>query len=101
MTTYILAQLTIHDRARYDRYASQFMGVLGRFEGRLLASDESPKVLEGSWPHKKVVLIEFKDEDEASRWASSPEYRAIAVDREGSAVATVLSVSGLGPWSPR
>lgn len=57
MITYVLAQLTIHDRARYDRYAAQFMGVLRGFQGRLLAADESPEVLEGSWPHQKVVLI--------------------------------------------
>ena len=95
MTTYILAQLTIHDRARYDRYAAQFMAVLSRFAGRLLATDESPEVLEGDWPHQKIVLIEFKDRDEALRWAASPEYRAIAVDREGSTVATILSFRGL------
>jgi len=101
MTTYILAQLTIHDRARYDRYAARFMDVLGRFEGRLLVADESPEVLEGKWPYQKVVLIEFKDREEALRWATSPEYRQIAVDREGSTVATVLSVSGLAPWRNR
>jgi uncharacterized protein (DUF1330 family) len=101
MTTYVLAQLTIHDRARYDRYAARFMGVLSRFEGRLLAADESPTVMEGDWPHQKIVLIEFKDRDEALRWASSPEYREIAVDREGSTTATILTVTGLQPWRSR
>jgi uncharacterized protein (DUF1330 family) len=98
MTTYVLAQLTIDDRARYDRYAARFLDVLARFEGRLLAADESPEVLEGEWGHRKVVLIEFKDRAEAERWASSPEYRAIAVDREASTVATVLAVHGLREW---
>src|SRR5215813_15470226 len=101
MSAFVLAQLTIHDRARYDRYAARFMDVLGRFEGRLLAADESPEVLEGKWPYQKVVLIEFKDREEALRWATSPEYRRIAVDREASTTATVLTVTGLRPWSPR
>ena len=99
MTTYVLAQLTIHDRVRYDRYAAQFAKVLRGFEGRLLAADESPEVWEGSWPHEKVVLIEFKDAGEAARWAASPEYRAIAVDREASTVAIVLSIRGLRSWT--
>ena len=98
MTTYVLAQLTIHDRARYDRYAARFMGVLSKFEGRLLAADESPALLEGDWAHQKIVLIEFRDLDEAHRWASSPEYREIAVDREGATTATVLTVTGVQPW---
>jgi len=101
MTVYVLAQLTIHDRARYDRYVAQFMDVLRPFAGRLLAADESPALLEGEWPHQKVVLIEFKDREEAMRWATSPEYRRIAVDREASTTATVLTVTGLRPWSPR
>lgn len=101
MSAYVLAQLTIHDRARYDHYAAQFMAVLSRFEGRLLAADESAEVVEGKWPYQKVVLIEFKNRDEASRWAASPEYRKIAVDREASTSATVLQVNGLLPWFPR
>ena len=41
------------------------MDVLSRFDGRLLAADESPEVVDGDWPHEKVVLIEFKDREEA------------------------------------
>ena len=98
MSVYVLAQLTIHDRARYDRYAARFMGVLSQFEGRLLAADESPVLLEGDWPHQKIVLIEFRDLDEAHRWAASPEYRKIAVAREGATTATILTVTGLQPY---
>ena len=98
MTTYVLAQLRIHDRARYDRYAGQFLDVLRRFRGRLLAADESPAVLEGEWPYQKVVLIEFEDADEAARWAESAEYRRIAVDREAATEAIVLLVRSLHPW---
>ena len=101
MTFYVLAQLTIHDRARYDRYAGEFMNVLNRFEGRLLAADESPEVLEGNWPHEKVVLIEFSSRDEATRWMNSAEYRRISVDREAATTATVLAVAGLQPWRAR
>jgi uncharacterized protein (DUF1330 family) len=98
VTTYVLAQLTIHDRARYDRYAARFLEVLSDFKGRLLAADESPRVLEGEWRHEKVVLIEFEDAAEAERWSSSARYREIAVDRAAATVATVLAVAGLRPW---
>ena len=39
-----MAQISIHDRGRYDRYVSQFMPVLSPFDGRLLAADEAPAV---------------------------------------------------------
>jgi uncharacterized protein (DUF1330 family) len=47
LTVYVVAQLRIHDRERYDAYAAGFMPVLIRYGGRLLAADEAPTVLEG------------------------------------------------------
>ncbi len=95
MTVYVLAQLSIHDRARYDRYAAGFMAVLDRYGGRLLAADERPEVVEGAFDREKVVLIEFPDRDSAYRWSTSPEYREIAVDRVASTEAVVLMVRGV------
>jgi uncharacterized protein (DUF1330 family) len=37
---YVVAQLTIHDRERYQRYTAGFMAVLKQHGGRLLAADE-------------------------------------------------------------
>ena len=42
MTVYALAQISITDRAAYDRYQARFMEVFLRFRGRLLAADEAP-----------------------------------------------------------
>ena len=95
MSVYALAQMSIHDRARYDRYASQFMRVLAGFEGRVLAADEAPAVLEGTWPHQKVVLLEFPDRGAFERWASSPEYTEIAKDRIAATTGCVLLLSGV------
>src|SRR5262245_45224435 len=94
---YALAQITIHDRERYERYVARFPPVLQKFQGRLLAADESPVVLEGDWPHTKVVLIAFGDRAGLERWASSPEYQEISKDRVASTSGTVLLVSGFDP----
>jgi uncharacterized protein (DUF1330 family) len=37
VTVYAIAQLTIHDRARYQRYVAAFMPVLVRYGGQLAA----------------------------------------------------------------
>ncbi len=97
MTVYAVAQISVHDRERYDRYAAQFLQVLENFEGRLLAADESPTVVEGEWAYEKVVLIAFPDQAEFERWARSAEYQAISNDRIASTTATVLLVTGLHP----
>ena len=94
MPVYALAQLTITDRAAYQRYQERFMGVFARYRGRVLASDEHPVVLEGTWTHQKVVLLSFPDEAELAAWGGSPEYQEIARDRKAGAAAVVLMVRG-------
>jgi uncharacterized protein (DUF1330 family) len=96
MTVYVVAQIRIHDRARYDTYAAAFMPVLTRYGGRLLAADEAPTVLEGQWAGQKLNIISFPDEPSARRWMQSEEYRAIAVDRLAASDGTVLLVQGFG-----
>ena len=95
MSVYAVAQVSIHDRARYDHYVSRFMRVLAGFDGRLLAADEAPAVLEGTWPHQKVVLLEFPDRPAFERWANSPEYTEIAKDRIAATTGCVLLVTGI------
>jgi uncharacterized protein (DUF1330 family) len=95
MTAYVIAQLKFTDRKAYDRYQARFWEVFRKFEGRLLAADEAPSVLEGCWDRQKLVLMSFPDAEAARRFRESPEYREIAVDREAGADAVVLLVEGV------
>ena len=96
MTVYALAQLRIHDRAPYERYMARFMPVLQKYNGRLLASDEQPRVLEGQWwDRNKVVLLAFEDAEAFRAWATSSEYAEIAEERKAGAEAVVLLIKGV------
>ena len=95
MTAYVIAQISIHDRGRYDRYAAAFLPTLKPFAGRLLAADEGPAVLEGDWDRQKLVLIAFPDAHAARAWAASPAYQAIAPDRLAGSEAVVLLAEGV------
>ncbi len=95
VTVYAIAQLTIHDRVRYQRYLAAFTPVLRTYGGRLLAADEHPEVTEGQWDGDKVVLIAFADRDTFMTWLTSPEYREIARDRLAAADTTGILVRGL------
>ena len=95
MTVYASAQFSITKLAAYRRYQSRFATFYQAFDGTLLAADESPMVEEGSWPHQKVVLLEFPDEQALRNFADSPEYAAIAADRMAGTDGVVLTVHGL------
>jgi len=96
MSVYAIAQLRITDRAAYDRYLAKFMGVMKRFQGRVLAADEKPQVIEGEWDRDKVVLLSFPDEKAFREWVESPEYVEISRDRKAGSEAVVLLVKGIG-----
>ena len=95
MTVYAIAQLRFTDRAAYDRYQMRFMDVFRRYRGTLLAADEHPQVVEGSWDREKVVLMSFPDRDEFRSWSESAEYHEISKDRDAGADTVVLLVEGL------
>jgi uncharacterized protein (DUF1330 family) len=95
MTAYIVAQLKFKNLDAYRRYQNAFPAVFARFDGRLLAADEAPHVLEGEWSSDKLVILAFADEAEARRFQHDPEYQAIATDRKAGAEAIVILVSGV------
>jgi uncharacterized protein (DUF1330 family) len=95
VTVYAIAQLRFTDRAAYDRYQIRFMDVFRRYQGTLLAADESPQLIEGEWDRDKVVLMSFADEAAFRLWSESPEYQAISKDRRSGADTVVLLAKGL------
>jgi uncharacterized protein (DUF1330 family) len=95
VTVYAIAQLRFTDRAAYDRYQIRFIDVFRRYQGTLLAADESPQLVEGKWDRDKVVLMSFPDEAAFRLWSDSPDYQEISKDRRAGADTVVLLVEGL------
>src|SRR3954447_23906107 len=95
MPVYAVAELTVHDRERYDRYVAGFLPVIEQYGGRVLAAQDGPDVLEGSWPHDRIVLLAFDDRASFDRWSGSPEYGAIVEDRYGGADSVIVLAEGL------
>ncbi len=94
MSVYVIARVAVHDRAPYERYAAAFLPVLQRYGGRLLSADEAPEVLEGA-DGRKVVLMVFDTAEAARTWANSPEYAAIARDRDAGAEVEAVLAAGV------
>ena len=96
MSVYVIAQLRFTDRPSYDRYQARFMEMFSKHKGRVLAAEERPQVVEGTWDREKVVLLSFPDEAAYREWSESPGYREISKDRKAGADAVVLLVKGFG-----
>ena len=92
MPVYVVAQLRFTDEARYRKYQAEFPSVFASSGGRVLAADEAPALLEGTWTGSKVVLLEFPDEPCARAFLEGPEYQRISEDRRAGAETVALLV---------
>jgi uncharacterized protein (DUF1330 family) len=94
MSTYFIAQITIHDREMYERYLDGFDQVFAAHAGEVVVVDDGPAVLEGSWTCTRTVVIRFGSEDDARRWYDSAEYQELVRYRHRASEANAVLVQG-------
>lgn len=95
MSCYFVAQIQINNFDEYQNYLNGVDEVFSKFNGKYLAVDGNPKVLEGNWSYSRVVIIEFPNETELKRWYESPEYQKLVQHRLNAAKCDTLLVKGL------
>jgi uncharacterized protein (DUF1330 family) len=96
MSVYVIARIDITDRERYGQYEAGFMEIFARHEGKLLAVDEAPEIVEGTWPVTRTVLIEFPDADAMRAWYDSEDYQNLARHRFASSQGDIAMLTALG-----
>ncbi len=95
MSHYLLAQIKIVDRDEYSIYEAGFMDIFSKFRGKILSVDEQPRLLEGSWPYTRTVLIEFPTSEDAMDWYQSEEYQTLARHRFNSSNGNAIIIQGI------
>ena len=91
---YVLTEVTIHDRIAYQEYEAEFMPIVERYGGELIAVTDDPTVLEGEWSEMRVVLIRFETRQYALDWYGSQEYQQLAVIRRATSTGTDILING-------
>lgn len=91
MGCYFCANIKITDKSKYEKYLAGCDAVFEKYNGRYIAVDPSPRVLEGEWNYSRAVLIYFDSEHDFNMWYTSPEYQEILPFRlAGSECDTIL-----------
>lgn len=95
MKQYFVAQIKIKDHDEYEKYLQGFDEIFSRYNGKYLAIDESPTLLEGTWDYTKSVLVEFNTREEFEAWYYSDGYQKILKYRLRAAKCDSILVEGL------
>jgi uncharacterized protein (DUF1330 family) len=94
MKAYVIAAETVNDQAMFDVYRKEVPRTIVPFGGNFIARGGNPTVLQGEWPHPRLVIIEFPSRAAAEAWYGSDEYKKIISLRLKSSVGSVIVVDG-------
>ena len=79
------------DAVVYAKYLEKCDEVFAKYDGKYLAVNENPEVLEGEYKYSKAVIIEFKNKNDLKHWYYSKEYQEILKFRlEGAHCDTII-----------
>lgn len=94
MSAYVIAQAKIENHDLLDQYVAKVMSTIASHQGRVIAFDEEPEVIEGPIEHPRTVIIEFPSMTEFRAWYDSPEYQEILPLRLKSTRGTLVVAKG-------
>jgi uncharacterized protein (DUF1330 family) len=94
MKAFVLAAETITDQAMFDTYRKEVPATVEPFGGKFIARGGTLSVLEGEWPHPRLVIIEFPSRTAAEDWYKSEAYQKVIALRRNSSTGNVIIVDG-------
>lgn len=92
---YVLFSETINDQEGYDAYLQKALPTVFASGGRPIVAQDGPETIEGNWQASRIVVLEFESVDAAHKWYKSPAYQAVIGERQRSADAMAVIVSGI------
>jgi uncharacterized protein (DUF1330 family) len=105
MSVYVIAQGKIENRGLLDQYVAKVIPTIESHQGRIVAFDEEPEVVEGPIEHPRTVILEFPSMTAFHAWYGSPKYQEILPLRLKSTRGTLIVAKGSGsrrfPWRRR
>lgn len=94
MAAYVIADIEVLDPERYEDYKQLSGKALAAHGGSFVVRGGETTVLEGGWQPGRLVVLEFKDAEQARRWYDSAEYRPALKLRQETARTRMILVEG-------
>jgi len=94
MPAYVLAEIEITNPEGYKEYTAHVPATIAKYGGRFVVRGGKAHVLEGEWPERRRVLIEFPTVDAARQWWDSSEYAKPKEMRRANSKGRLLLLEG-------
>ena len=97
MPAYVIAEVEITNPEGYKEYSAMVPATIQQHGGRFLARGGRAQALEGDWPERRRVIIEFPSVEAARKWWDSPEYQKAKALRQAHSKGRLLLIEGVPP----
>ena len=97
MPAYVIAEVEITNPEGYKEYSTQVPATIYKHGGRFLARGGKAHVLEGEWPERRRVIIEFPSVEAARKWWDSPDYEKPKALRRANSKGRLILIEGVAP----
>ena len=94
MTAYVIAEIEVTNTDGYKEYATLVGPTIAKYGGRFLVRGGPAHTLEGDWPQRRRVIIEFASVEAARKWWDSPEYEKPKALRRANSNGRLLLLEG-------
>jgi uncharacterized protein (DUF1330 family) len=95
MPAYVVVDIAVHDRERYEQYKQLAAPAVAAYGGRYLVRGGASETLEGGWKPSRFVILEFPDVEAGRAWWRSSEYGPAKALRQASADTAMVLVEGV------
>lgn len=95
MSAYAIFQIEVTDPQAYEEYKRGAPATIEKFGGRYVVRGGAMEVLEGEWPQRRVVVLEFPSMEQAQRWHRSQEYAELKAMRARAAHTDAVLLEGV------
>lgn len=95
MAAYVILDIDVKDALGYEEYKKKGAPTIIAYGGKPLARGGKTRVLEGDWQPRRMVMLEFRDMQQALAWWESSEYKEAKKLRHKSAQTNVILLEGI------
>ena len=95
MNAYVIASVNVTDPEKYKSYMALSPAAIEAAGGKFVVRGGNLKVMEGQWPHSRVVIIEYPTREAAEAFYHSTLYATARAEREGAAEFNMIVVDGV------
>jgi uncharacterized protein (DUF1330 family) len=95
MPAYLFAEIEVTNAEGYKEYTASVPATIEKYGGKFLVRGGKAHPVEGDWPERRRVLIEFPTIDAARRWWDSPEYEKPKALRRANSEGRLMFLEGV------